>query len=423
MSAIIDRMKSAWNAFTDRDREREREYGQRIDYGAGFSYKPDRIRLQITNERSIVASIQNRIGIDVAAIDIKHVRLDKDDRYQLTLKSPLNNCLTLEANIDQGARAFRQDAVMTMLDKGAAAIVPIDTTVNPRITGGYDILTMRVGEIIEWYPEHVKLLLYNQKTGEREEIILSKSIVAIAENPLASVMNQPNSTLSRLTQKLSTLDAVEQQAGKLDVIIQLPYVIKTEARREQAEERRKSIELQLKTAQHGIAYTDGTEKITQLNRASENNILAHVKYLTDMLYSQLGITPEVMNGTADEKAMLNYHNRTIEPIVAALTEAMARTFITKTARTQGHAIVAFRDPFRLVPIAEIAEIADKFTRNEIATANEIRGAIGWVPSRDPKADELQNSNMPTPEATTQPPTGSANQERITEKGDLQNGGA
>jgi hypothetical protein len=349
------------------------------------------------------------LSIDVASVDMRHVRLDEENRYKEDIDSGLNNCLTVEANIDQAARAFRQDIAMTLFDKGVAALVPVDTSISPRTSGGFDILTMRVGEIVTWYPQHVRISLYNEATGEREEITLNKTAVAIVENPLYSVMNEPLSTLQRLLHKLNLLDAIDEQSasGKLDLIIQLPYVIKSEARRQQAEQRRQDIEFQLKGSQYGIAYTDGTEKITQLNRPAENNLMSQIEYLTAMLYGQLGLTEEVMNGTADEKAMLNYWNRTIEPILTAIVEAMRRTFLTKTARTQKQSVLFFRDPFRLVPIENIAEIADKFTRNEIMTSNEMRQVVGMAPHPDPKADQLLNSNMPQGSPT---PTGVVNQD-------------
>lgn len=420
-NTIGGRFKNAWTVFSNRgEPEKFESYGSEI--GPAYSVRPDRTRLQVTNERSIIASIYNRISIDVASLDMKHVRLDDEDRYLKTIKSGLNDCLTLEANIDQGARAFRQDVVMSMFDNGAAAIVPVDTDISPQDTSGYEILSLRVGEITQWHPQHVRVSVYNDRTGLREEVLLPKHMVAIVENPLYTVMNQPNSTLQRLAQKLNMLDAVDQQSssGKLDIIIQLPYVIKSEARREQAEQRRKDIEMQLKGSKYGIAYTDGTEKITQLNRAAENNLLKQVQYLTEMLYSQLGITPQVMDGTADEKTMLNYHNRTVEPILAAMTEAMKRTFLTKTGRTQGQSVMYFRDPFRLVPIGEIAEIADKFTRNEIASSNEMRGAIGWTPAKDPKADELRNSNMPIQEPSAPIVEVAQTEETKVKEGELRN---
>src|SRR5690349_5810206 len=381
----------AWNAFNTNEAVPSFNDGP-ISYGG----RPDRVRFRYSNERSILASILSRISIDVAAVDIRHVRLDRDKRYLDDIDSGLNNCLTLEANIDQGARHFRQDMVLTLLDKGTIAIVPVDTTINPAVSGGFDIQTLRVGEVVGWYPQHVKVRAYNERKGMQEEVTLEKKFVGVVENPLYSVMNESNSTLQRLVHKLNLLDVVDEQSssGKLDMIIQLPYVIKSEARRQQAEQRRKDIEFQLKGSQYGIAYTDGTEKITQLNRPAENNLLKQVEYLTNMLYAQLGVTPEVMNGTADEAAMLNYFSRTIDPILGAITEAMIRSFLTKTARSQGQSIMYFRDPFRFMPIDDIANVADKFARNEIASANDIRTAIGWKPSSDPKADQLVNSNMP-----------------------------
>ena len=399
--AIAARLKHAWNAFTNQD-----EPAQPYSIGASYgSAPPSRQWLSISSDRTIVSAIYARLAIDVALVNVSHVRLDGNKRYIEEIDSGLNNCLTLSANTDQSARAFRQDIAMTLFDKGVAAIVPVDTSVNPRLDGSYDIKTMRVGEVVEWHPQHVKVNLYNEKTGRREDVTLSKSVVSIVENPLYSVMNEPNSTLQRLIKKLGMLDAVDEasSSGKLDLIIQLPYVVKSEARRQQAEQRRKDIEFQLKGSQYGIAYTDGTEKITQLNRPAENNLLAQVKYLTEMLYGQLGLTPEVMNGTADEKAMLNYHNRTIGPILDAIVEEMKRKFLTKTGRTQGQSIEYFRDPFKLVPINDIAEIADKFTRNEILSSNEIRQIIGIKPSNDPKAEQLRNSNMPQSELGIEEP--------------------
>ena len=391
---IGSKLKHAWNAFSSNEEDEfTQSWGTAISYGTA---RPDRLRLNISNERSIVSAIYTRLAIDFASISIRHVKLDENDRYLSEIKSGLNNCLRLEANIDQGARALRQDIAMSLFDQGVIALVPVDTSMNPNVTGGYDIQTMRVGTIVRWMPRHVRVSLYNDNSGKREEVTLEKKYVAIIENPLYLVMNEPNSTLQRLIRKLSLLDAVDEQvsSGKLDLIIQLPYVIKSDARRQQAEKRREDIEFQLKGSKYGIAYTDGTEKITQLNRPAENNLMAQIEYLVEMLYSQLGLTPEVMNGTADEKTMLNYINRTIEPLLDAVTEAMKRTFLTKTARTQGQSIEYFRDPFKLVPIANIAEIADKFTRNEIMSSNEIRAAIGYKPSADAKADQLVNSNMP-----------------------------
>jgi hypothetical protein len=413
VATIGSRLKHAWNAFTNQNEGDKYKVFESVTYGSG---RPDRARFTVTNERSIISSIFTRLSIDVAAVDIRHVRLDADKRYTEDIESGLNNCLTLEANMDQGARAFRQDIALTLFDKGVAAIVPVDTTLNPGTTGGFDIKTLRVGEIVAWMPQHVRVSLYNESKGIRQEIVLEKKYCAIVENPLYAVMNEPNSTLQRLIRKLNLLDAIDEQSGsgKLDLIIQLPYVIKSEARRQQAEQRRQDIEFQLKGSQYGIAYTDGTEKVTQLNRPAENNLLKQVEFLTVMLYSQLGLTEEVMNGTADEKAMLNYNNRTIDPIMAAITEAMKRSFLTKTARSQMQSIMYFRDPFRLVPVSDLAEIADKFTRNEILTSNEIRQAIGFKPSKNPKADQLINSNMPAP-------SGSETSPAVTKEGDSQNG--
>ena len=388
---IGSRLKHAWNAFLNRDPTYPYS-----DYGSGsYTYRPDRVRLTRGNERSILTSIDNRIAIDVANLSIVHCRLDENGRYMENIDSGLNNCLTLEANIDQTGRSFIQDAVMSMLDEGVVAIVPVDTTFNPDITSSYDVLTMRTGKILEWRPDQVKVRLYNDRTGHKEELWLPKKVVCIIENPLFAILNEPNSTAQRLMRKLSLLDVTDEQtaSNKLDLIIQLPYVIKTEARRQQAEIRRRDIERQLSGSKYGIAYTDGTERITQLNRSIENNLLKQVEYFTNQLFAQLGITQAILDGTADEATMLNYFNRTIEPIVSAIVDEMKRKFLTKTARTQGQSIKAFRDPFKLVPVNDIAEIADKFTRNEIMTSNEIRQVIGMKPSSDPKADELRNSNI------------------------------
>lgn len=387
---LSERFKNAFNAFANRD-----PTDLWKNTGAGYAYRPDRRRLTRGNERSIVTAIYNRIAIDVAAINIQHVRLDDDGRFLESINSGLNNILGFEANLDQSGREFIQDIVMSMMDEGVVAVVPVDTTLDPTRTDSYDIQTMRTGKIVQWYPEHVKVQLYNDRTGRHEELTLAKRTVAIIENPLYSVMNEPNSTLQRLIRKLNLLDAVDEQSssGKLDLIIQLPYVIKTDKRREQAESRRKEIEMQLAGSKYGIAYTDGTERITQLNRSVDNQLMSQIEYLTSMLYGQLGITDDVIKGTADEQTMLNYHNRTIEPIVSSIAVGFERKFITKTARTQGQAIKYFKDPFKLVPINDIAEIADKFTRNEIMTSNELRQIIGMKPSDDPKADELRNSNL------------------------------
>lgn len=393
---FTDRLMHAWNAFSNWE---QRSPNLSQQYGIVQSFRPDRNTLRITNERSIIASILTRMAMDVASIDLLHVRLDEDKRFLEEIDSGLNNCLTVEANLDQAARAFRQDIAQTLFDEGVAAIVPVDTTLNPNVTGGYDILTLRVGKITEWMPKHIKVDLYNEEKGKRQQIVIPKKMAAIVENPLYSVMNEPNSTLQRLIRALNTMDTMDEKnaQGKLDLIIQLPYTIKSEARQQQAEKRLKDIEFQLTGSKYGIAYTDATEKVTQLNRPVENNLLQKVEYLTKMLYSQLGLTEEIMSGTADERAMLNYNNRTIEPVVTAIVEAMRRTFLTKTARSQRQSIVATRNPFRLVPVDQIAEIADKFTRNEIMTANEIRSVIGMRPADDPKADELRNSNMPQEE--------------------------
>lgn len=394
------RLRHAWNAFTNQDRERLRSTG---DYGTSYSTRPDRVRLYVSNERSIISSIYMRIAIDVAASDIRHVRLNEDGDYIEDIPSALNNCLTLEANLDQEARHFRQDVAMTLFDKGTAAIVPVETTLNPEI-GSYDVLNIRVGDVSQWMPQEVRVNCYNEKTGRREEVTLAKRVVPIIENPLYPVMNEPNSTLQRLIRKLNLLDSVDDASasGKLDLIIQLPYSIKSEAKKEAAAQRRSDIEFQLKGSKYGIAYIDGTEKITQLNRPAENQLMDQIKYLMEVLYTQLGTTPEVMNGTADEAAMLNYYNRTVEPILAAICGNMKRTFLTKTARTQGQSIMHFHDPFKLVPISQIAEIGDKFARNEIMSSNELRKIIGLKPSKDPKASQLRNSNMPESELGRSP---------------------
>ena len=388
--ALTDRLQHAWNAFLNRD-----PTYWRASYGPASYYRPDKIRPTMGNERSMVSSVYNRIALDVAYIDIFHARLDDDGRYTEQISSGLNECLNLSANVDQTGKAFIQDIVMSMMDEGVVAIVPVDTTINPEKSGSFDILSMRTGKIKEWYPEHVTVELYNEKTGIKEDLLLPKNTIGIIENPLYAVMNEPNSTLQRLIRKLNLLDVIDEQSGsgKLDLIIQLPYVIKTPARKQQAEERRRDIEMQLAGSKYGIAYTDGTEKITQLNRPVENNLMKQIEYLTNMLYSQLGLTQEILNGSADEKTMLNYYNRTVEPIVSSIVDEMKRKFLTKTARTQGQSIVYFRNPFKLVPVAELAEISDKLTRNEIASSNEIRQIIGWKPSDEPGADELRNKNL------------------------------
>ena len=389
--SFLSRLKHAWNAFTN-NKDPTPKYQ---DIGASYYYRPDRQRFTGGNERTIVTSVYNRIALDAAAVEIKHVRLDENGRYMETIDSGINRCLNEEANIDQTGRAFIQDVVMSMLDEGCVAIVPVDTTFNPNVTNSYDIQSMRVGKILQWYPNHIQVRVYNEKTGNKEDIIVPKNTVGIIENPLYAVINEPNSTMQRLIRKLSLLDAVDEQSGsgKLDLIIQLPYTIKTEARRQQAEARRKEIEVQLTNSKYGIAYTDGTERITQLNRPIENNLMKQIEYLTSMLYSQLGITQSILDGTADEKTMLNYYSRSIEPIISAIVDELKRKFLTRTARSQLQSFLFFRDPFKLVPITEIATIADTFTRNEILSSNEVRQLIGIKPSSDPKADQLRNSNL------------------------------
>lgn len=385
---LMDRLKHAWNAFSGREPVYQ-------NIGPGYNVKPDRLRLRITNERTIISSIYTRIAIDVSAINIFHCRIDQNGMYTDIIKSGLNNCLTIEANMDQTGRAFIQDVVMSMFDEGCVAIVPVDTTLNPKVSGTYDIQSMRTAQVLEWYPRHVKVRMYNDKTGNKEDITLPKNMVAIIENPLYAVMNEPNSTLKRLTHKLNLLDVIDEQQGsnKLDLIIQLPYVVKTDTKRQQANQRLNDIEAQLSKSKFGIAYTDGTERITQLNRPVENNLLTQIEYLTKMLYSQLGMTETIIDGTADDKTMLNYYNRTVEPILSAITEEMKRKFLTKTARSQGQSILFFRNPFKLAPVAELADLADKFTRNEILTSNEFRSLLGYKPSKDPRANELRNKNL------------------------------
>ena len=391
---FIDRLQHGWNAFMNKDPTRGY-----YDTGPGYSYRPDRPRLTRGNERTIVTSIFNRIALDVAALNITHCKVDENGRYVSSIDSSLNNCLNLEANLDQTGRAFIQDVVISMFDEGCVAVVPVDTSIDPEVSGSYNVESMRTGKILEWYPKHVKVRVYNENTGIKEDIKLPKSSVSIIENPLFAVVNEPNSTLQRLMRKLALLDVVDEQtsAGKLDMIIQLPYTIKSEARRTQAEARRKDIEMQLTNTKYGIAYVDATEKITQLNRPLENNLMKQIEYLTNMLYSQLGITQTILDGTADEQTLLNYHSRTIEPIASAIVDEMKRKLLTKTARTQKQTITFFRDPFKLVPVNNIADIADKFTRNEVLTSNEIRQIIGFKPSSDPKADELRNSNLNHPD--------------------------
>lgn len=397
---FLDRLQHGWNAFV-KNRDPTPSYAY---YGDSYFYRPDRPRFTRGNERTITTSVYNRIALDVASIDVKHCRIDDNGRFKSEITSGLNTCLNLEANLDQTGRAFRQDVVMSMLDEGCVAIVPIETTLDPKISESYDISSMRVGKILEWYPAHVKVRVYNEKTGKKEDIVVPKKTVGIVENPLFAVINEPNSTMQRLVRKLALLDQIDEQSGsgKLDLIIQLPYVIKTEARRNQAEDRRKDIERQLSGSKYGIAYTDGTERITQLNRPVENNLMKQIEYLTSMLYSQLGITQTILDGTADDKTMLNYYSRTVEPIISAIVDEMKRKFLSKTARTQGQTILFFRNPFKLVPVNDIAEIADKFARNEIMTSNEIRQVIGMTPSDDPKADQLVNSNIRQPDEKGKP---------------------
>jgi hypothetical protein len=396
---LTDRLRHAWNVFIDSDSAQNRPFAGGASLGSGTIGRADRTPLRSVGEKTIISSIYTRIGIDAAGVPMIHVRTDEDGRYLEDIDSGLNECLRVQANIDQGGRQFRQDIVTTMLEEGVCAVVPVDTTISPEDSGGYDIKTLRVGRIVDWRPQHVRVSLYNEERGQREELWLSKKVVAVVENPMYSVMNEPNSTLQRLRHKLSLLDATDDQtaSGKLDLIIQLPYTIRSDLKRQQAEQRRKDIEFQLKGSKYGIAYADATEKITQLNRPAENNLLEQVKMLTDQLYVQLGLTPEVMNGSADEKVMNDYHARTIEPILDAIVEAMIRNFLTKTARTQGQSIMYFRDPFKFVPIggdSGIAKIADTFARNEITSSNEIRQAIGMKPRPEAKADALINSNMP-----------------------------
>lgn len=407
-----NRLKHAWNAFKGRDPTYNHQ-----NIGFSYGYRPDRPSLTRGNERSIVTSVFNRIALDAAAIKIIHCKINDEGNYTSTINSGLNSCLNLEANLDQTGRAFIQDVVMSLLDEGSVAIVPTDTSLDPTISSSYNILAMRTGKIMAWYPNHIRVKVYNEKTGKKEEITIPKKMAAIIENPLYAVINEPNSTMQRLMRKLSLLDATDEQtaSGKLDMIIQLPYIIKTDARRQQAEQRRKDIEDQLASSKYGIAYADGTEKITQLNRPIENNLMKQIEYLTNMLFSQLGITQTILDGTADEKTMLNYYNRTIEPIISAIVDEMKRKFLTKTARSQMQSICAFRDPFKLVPVNDMAEIADKFTRNEIMTSNEIRQKIGMKPSDDPKADQLVNSNISQPnEAETPYPTGTDDGDTNTE---------
>lgn len=412
-NSVGSRLKNAWNAFLNKD-----PTVLNHSIGMSYAYRPDRPRLTRGNERSIATSVYNRIAMDAAAISIQHIRQDDNGRFLEPINSGLNNCLTLEANIDQTGRAFIQDAVLSMLDEGCVALVPVDTIGDPITTSSYEIVTLRTAKILEWYPHYVKLRLYNDRTGRREDKILPKSMIAIVENPLYAVMNEPNSTMQRLMRKLALLDAVDEQtsSGKLNLIMQLPYIVKTPARRKQAEQRLDEVERQLSGSKYGIAYTDGTERIIQLNRPIENNLMKQIEYLTSMLYSQLGITQSIMDGSADEKTMLNYYNRTIEPILSAIVDDMKRKFLTKTARSQKQTIAFFRDPFKLVPVNEIAEIADKFTRNEIMTSNEFRQTIGMKPSDDPRADELRNKNLSEPAENRE-----QSEETIKLKEEIQNG--
>lgn len=407
---MANRLMHAWNAFLNRPQEDGLTTMERVP--TSYGSRPDRVRLNVSNERSIIAAIYTRLSIDASQVDFRHVRLDDQGRYLDDMDSGLQECLTVEANLDQASQTFFQDLVLGLCDKGVVAVVPVDTTTNPNDTGAYDIKTMRVGEIVQWMPFMVKVSLYNEKTGRREEIFVQKRNVAIVYNPFYSVMNEPNSTLQRLIRKLNLLDYVDEQSssGKLDLIIQLPYVVKNETRRAQANQRREEIEFQLKGSKYGIAYTDGTEKITQLNRPAENNLLKQIEMLLELLYGQLGITPEVMNGTADQPTTLNYYGRTIDPIVNAIRQEFHRKFLTKTARSQKQAIMYFKDPFKIIPLTDLAEIADKLTRNEITSSNEIRGFVGLKPSKDPKADQLRNSNMPQSELGQAQPSAPAQTE-------------
>lgn len=410
--AFTDRLKHAWNAFRNRD-----PTGAGFDIGPGYSYRPDRPRFTLGNERSIVASVFNRIAMDAAAVDIQHVRLDENGRYISTIKSGLNKCLTLEANVDQTGRAFRQDIVASMLDEGCVAVVPVDTSVNPKVPGSFVIHSMRTGKIVEWYPKHVRVRLYNEETGRQEEVTLPKKAVAIVENPLFAVVNEPNSTAQRLMRKLALMDAVDEKncSGKLDMIIQLPYSTRSDLRKRNAEKRRSEIEEQLARSKYGVAYMDASERVVQLNRPIENNLMKQIEYLTNLFYSQLGVTQSIMDGTADEQTTLNYNNRTIEPIIAAIVDEMKRKFLTKTARSQRQSIMFFRDPFKLVPVGQLAEISDKMTRNEIITSNEVRQIIGMKPSDDPNADILRNKNISASAETPRLPAPEAKENHADEE--------
>lgn len=390
MPTIFQRLQHSWNAFRGRDRPNSARFE-----GPATYYRPDQVRLRVANDRSLITAIYNRIAMDVASNKIEHVKLDENGRYKDVVHDGLNNCLTVEANLDQTSRAFIQDAVLSLFDEGSIAIVPVDTSLDPSKSTSYDIYSMRVGRIVQWRPQSVVVSVYNERSGLKEEMEVPKRLAAIIQNPFYMVMNEPNSTLQRLIRKLNILDAVDEQSGsgKLDLIIQLPYVVKSPTRKKQAEERRKDIEMQLSGSKYGIAYTDGTEKITQLNRPVENNLLNQIEYLMNMLYSQLGVTPEILNGTASEEAMLNYTSRTVEPILAAIVDEMKRKFLTKTARTQGHSIMFTSDPFKLVPLSKIADIAEKFVGNEVLTPNEVRSVAGFKPVKDPEADELRNRRL------------------------------
>ena len=408
MASVSERLSKAWNAFRNEETSREQEPYNYPTYGTAYSVRPDRVRFTGGNDRSIITSIYTRLAIDVSSVPIRHVRLDDNGRYIETINSGLNECLTLGANIDQTASFFRQDLVQTMFDKGAVAIVPIETSLDPNQTNGYDIKSLRVGEVVQWYPRHVRVKVYDDRPdvgGIKRELVMAKSSVAIVENPFYSVMNEPNSTLQRLVRKLSLLDSVDEasSSGRLDILIQLPYQTRSEARRTQAEQRRKDLEFQLRGSTYGVGYIDASEKITQLNRPAENQLLKQIETLTEQLYNQLGLTEEIVKGTADESVMLNYYNRTVEPILRAIAESMRTTFLSKTARTQLQSIEYYRDPFQLVPVSAIAEIADKFTRNEVLSSNEVRGLIGFKPVKDPAADELRNKNLPIQEEPTGTP--------------------
>ena len=413
--ALIDRLKNAWNTFRNKDPTQTP-----WTIGPSYSYRPDRMRYTRGNERSIVTAVYNRIAMDVAAVNLRHIRLDENGRYKETIDSGLNNCLSVEANLDQTGRAFVQDLVASMLDEGCVAAVPTDTDDKPEDSGCFRVYTLRAGKVLEWYPRHVKVEVYNERVGRKQEVILPKTTVPLIENPMYAVMNEPNSIYQRLIRKLTLLDVVDEQAGsgKLDLIIQLPYIIKTEARREQAEKRRKDIERQLSEGNYGIAYTDGTERITQLNRPVENNLMKQIEFLTGMFFSQLGMTQSILDGTADEKTMLNYYNRTVEPILSAIADEMKRKFLTNTARSQKQTIAFFRDPFKLAPLNDIAEIADKFTRNEILTSNEIRQVIGMNPSSDPNADVLRNKNLSVSDAEERPEKFETSEKNINEEKEI-----